>query len=138
MRMGTDGVKHAVSVSNVSGSHVLYVSVTTDAPEVSQILANAICSRGAEMMEHIYGLDPIFVISEGRLPYSPSNSVSVVIPLAAALLAGMAVYGLFLLIKLSDNKINRAEDVEKYLGLSVLGEIPVASSKTRRKGYYYR
>ena len=138
LRMGTDGVKRAVSISSVSGSHVLYVSVTTESPEVSQILANALCSRGAEMMEQIYGLDPIFVISEGRLPHSPSNSVSVTKPLAMAFFAGLALYGLFVLIKISDNKINTTEDVEKYLGLSVLGEIPVSSSKTRKKGYYYR
>ena len=138
LRMGTDGVKRAVSISSVSGSHVLYVSVTTESPEVSQILANALCSRGADMMEKIYGLDPIFVISEGRLPRSPSNSVSVMKPAAMAVFAGLALYGLFVLVKISDNKINTREDIEKYLGLSVLGEIPVASAKTRKKGYYYR
>jgi hypothetical protein len=39
-----------------------------------------------------------------------------------------------------DDKINSAEDVERYLGMSTLGMIPNRQDSVRRKakyGYYY-
>ena len=39
-----------------------------------------------------------------------------------------------------NDKINSAEDVEKYLGMSMLGMIPNRNDSVRRKskyGYYY-
>ena len=58
-----------------------------------------------------------------------------IIPPVYVLIVG-AVYAIALLIKLNDNKVNCAEDVEKYLGLSVLGEIPTFSGATKIKKYY--
>lgn len=135
--MKTAAFKNAISISPVEGSYGLRISVTTSDPEVSQLLANALCTRGSAKMDEIFGSEPITVISEGRRPTSPSNSVNYVLPLAAAVLAGLLVYAIFLIISVSDNKINRAEDVEKYLDLSVLGEIPVVITNPKKNKKYY-
>ena len=43
---------------------------------------------------------------------------------------------IYLVMFLMDDKINDPEDVEKYLKLSILGQIPNKSDAGRRKKYY--
>jgi hypothetical protein len=54
-----------------------------------------------------------------------------------ALIAAILVYAVFFLMFMFDDSVWTDEEIEKYLGLSVLGDIPDANS-TRKKGYGYR
>ncbi len=137
--LGYNGLKRCLSISNVEDSRVLEIAVKTSHPELSKIIVDKICEYGAEEIEDYLGFRQVSIIDEGTLNRHPSNSVSVLTPLLAAIVAGLLVYGVALLIKLNDNKVNTAEDVERYLELSVLGEIPtvVSGSKGKaKKGYY--
>jgi hypothetical protein len=58
-----------------------------------------------------------------------------------SLIAAIAVYGVFFVMYLLDDKISTADDVEKYLGVNILGMIPNRYDAQRKKkgksGYYY-
>jgi hypothetical protein len=44
---------------------------------------------------------------------------------------------IFLFIFLLDDRIRTEEDIERYLGLSILGDIPnIDDVKNKKKGYY--
>lgn len=134
--LGYSGLKRSISISNVSDSRVLEISVRSSDPEFSKVVVDRICSYGANEIKYYMGFDQVRVIDEGTLNYSPSNPVGILIPLAMAFAAGFLVFAIFLIIRLSDNKVNSAEDIEKYLGLSVLAEIPAYNATTRMKRYY--
>lgn len=51
----------------------------------------------------------------------------------ATLLAVVVVYGIFVLTYVLDDKIKTPDDVEKYLGLTVLGLIPNISGESGSK-----
>lgn len=134
--MGYGGLKRNISISNVSESRVLEISVRTSDPELSKEIVDRICAYGASEIKYYMGFDQVRVLDEGTLNRTPSNSVNILIPVTLAILAGLLVYAIALLIRLNDNKVNCAEDVEKYLGLSVLGEIPTFNGATKIKKYY--
>ena len=77
-----------------------------------------------------------------EVPQTPSNPISKLAILLAALIGAAAVYGVFFVLHLLDDKINDADDVQNILGISVLGEIPnerdVSTHKKRYGSYYYR
>jgi len=51
--------------------------------------------------------------------------------------AAVLTYSVFLVIYLLDDKIMTNDDIERYLGLSVLGEIPDSKEAGKnRYGYY--
>ena len=52
------------------------------------------------------------------------------------LIAAALVYFIFLAIFLFDNYIYTEEDIETYLGLSVIGDIPDANESDKRKKKY--
>ena len=137
--MGYSRLKQNISISNVDESRVLEIAVRTSDPELSKLIADKLCSYGAEEIEDYLGFRQVSVIDEGTLNYYPSNSVSKITPLLMAFIAGMLVYAVALIIKLNDNKIHSAEEVERYLELSVLGEIPAvnAGNKNKNRGKYY-
>ena len=136
-QMGYSGLKRSISISNVTDSRVLEISVRTSDPELSKEIVDRICARGASEIKYYMGFDQVRVLDEGTLNYAPSNSVSLLIPIVLAMAAGLLIYVIALLAKLNDDRITCAEDIEKYMGLSVLGEIPafaVAASKAKK--YY--
>ena len=60
--------------------------------------------------------------------------------LAMGMAVALLVYGIYFVRYLLDDKINQPEDVEKYLGVSVLGVIPNSEDSKRRYtkyGTYY-
>ena len=134
--MGYGGLKSRISMSNVSDSRVLEIAVRTSDPELSKEIVDRICARSASEIKYFMGLDQVRVLDQGTLTRSPSNGVSLLMPIALAVVAGLLIYAIALLIRIGDNKIRKAEDVEKYLGLSVLGEIPAFNSSITIKKYY--
>ena len=134
--LGYSGLKRSISISNVTDSRVLEISVRTSDPELSKEIVDRICEYGASEIKYYMGFDQVRVLDEGTLNYSPSNSVSILIPAALAMVAGLLIYAIALFIKLNDDRITCAEDIEKHMGLSVLGEIPVFTAATKAKKYY--
>ena len=53
------------------------------------------------------------------------------------MLAMVAVFGVYVVLYLLDDGIHSDDDVQRYLGLSVLGRIPDLDSINRQSKYMY-
>lgn len=113
-----------ISINGYADSHVMEVSVTSDDPDLSKEIVDKLCAVGAEQIQAHIDFATARVIDEGTLNRHPSNSVNVQLAIILALLTAIVVMGIFVVIYLIDDKIRTPEDVEKRLGLSVLGSIP--------------
>ena len=134
--LGYSGLKKSITISNVPDSRVLEISVRTSDPELSKEIVDRICAYGASEIKYYMGFDQVRVLDAGTLNYAPSNSVSILIPAILAVVAGLLIYAIALFVKINDDRIVNAEDVERYLGLSVLGEIPVFNYSAKSKKHY--
>lgn len=145
-------LKAKTKVENTEESHVMHVSVTASTPEEAQKLVNALsnefCRRVNEKnkVESAEGEKNVekplvSVWDEATLPTQISNPISLLLVVLIALLGGVAVYVVFVVLHFLDDKINTTEDVEKYLGLNLLGVIPNLDDARRRsmrkKTYYH-
>lgn len=128
-----------ISTTNPTKTRFLEVSVKTDAPEKSQAVINLICEKASRNMVDEIGIDQVRVYSPGTLETNPSNSVSFVKYLLVGAAASLCVYGVFVFLFIMDDKIKNAEDVKKYLELSVLAEVPNFEGGSKRAKYkrYY-
>ena len=83
------------------------------------------------------GFRQVNFYSTGNYNPNPCNQVSNIKYLEVGAVGGALVYLIFVLLHLLDDGIRSNEDVEKYLGLSVLGEIPnIGMSSDKKYGYY--
>ena len=128
----------SVSVSNKSGTRIVKVSVTSDTAEKAAYLATEVSKIACDYINtEVYEGQNLFkVIENGAVPEHISNPVSKLTILLIAVAVALVIYVIYLVLFLMDDKINNAEDVEKYLGLNVLGQIPNRHSGRNRAKYY--
>lgn len=131
-----------ISITNEENTRVLYLTVTTKNAQRSVDLANAIAQKACEYYNGYYNSSLCNINDVANLDdaKTPSNPVSKMKLLLVAVAAMIVVYLAYFLLYILDDKINTAEDVEKYLGVNMLGVIPNREDARRRKskgGYYY-
>ena len=146
LSISVEKLKEMIEISHETNTRVLYVSVVAQSPtrakQIADTLVEVFCERVNSKNED--GKTLVTVWGNGNLPATdkPSNPVSMLKIALIALVAAIAVYGVFFVLYLLDDKISTAEDVEKYLGVNMLGQIPNRDEAQRRKkkgygGYYY-
>ena len=132
-------LRSMIKIDNAKDSRILKISVTTGNPELSCAIANAVSEQGVQRIHEIMNVNQMSVYESGKVSHIPSNDVGWQWPTILAFLAALLVYGLCLIFMLLDDKVNDADDVEEYLGLTVLGDIPHKSEgggKKRGSRYY--
>lgn len=126
-----ENLARRISTSNPDGTRVLEVIVRADTPENARKIVNRVCQVGADAITDAMGFQQVNLYEYGTLNETPCNRTSYktygFIGFGAAILA----YAAYLLVFLLNDRIRTEEDVHEYFGLSVLGEIPNASSKSR-------
>ena len=122
-----------ISTLNPDGTRVLEVSVVTDSPELSKKIVDSLCKIGARKISAAMGFEQVNVYEYGTLAESPSNGIGLRKYALIGVCAALAVYIAYLLAFILDDKIRTEEDVNKYLKISVLGDIPNAASASGGK-----
>ena len=136
--MSYEQLAKRISVENKENTRLVYLTVKArtaeEARDIVTTLADVTCTF---MNEDMYDGQKLFkVVDSNVLPTEISNPISLVLILLVAFLGAIAVYSVYLVRFLMDDKINTPEDVEKYLGLSLLGQIPNRHDSSRKKKYY--
>lgn len=129
-----------ISINNKEDTRVLYLSVTSSSPEKSADIANALAEQACNYFNGLYNQTILNSVDQAVEPTKASNPISLLKVALIAFAAAVLVYAIYFVLFILDDKVNNAEDVEKYLGLSVLGVIPNRNDVNRKKqkyGYYY-
>lgn len=122
-----------IKISTSTQSRLLGVSVTDTNPAQAKEICDLFCAEVKLQIKEMMNEDQITIIENGSLPSSPS-SPNLNKNIILSLIAGFAVsVSAILIVKIFDDTIITREDVEKRLGLNVIGEIPY-SSKLDGKG----
>lgn len=122
-----------IDITGYQDSHVLEVSVTSDDAELSKEIVDALCSFGAKQIQDHIDFATARVIDEGTLNRHPSNSVNIPVAIVLGLAAAVVALSVFVLVYVLDDKIRTPENIEKRLGISVLGTIPLAGGEGSHK-----
>ena len=99
---------------------------------------DAICEIGQEQITEAMGFQQVNLYEYGTLNAKPCNTTRMMTYLLVGMIAAVLVYSIYLIIYLLDDRIRTEEDMERYLGLSVLGDIPNADEKKNRQHGYYK
>ena len=123
-----------VSVSNISDTEIIKISVSDEDPEIAAKIANAVASVFKNEVSDIYHLENVTIIDKAEVQSKPYN-IKVAKTLVISFVGGFAVSIMLLFVLYYfDTSIKSSEDVEKKLGVAVIGTIPhVGSGKRGRR-----
>lgn len=130
---------NSISITNPDNTRILEIRVENEDAQQAKEIVDAICSTAANRINKTMGVDQVNVYSKGTVGIAPSNSTGISKYVLTAVIAAFAVYAIYLVALMLDDKIKTEEDVQKYLGLSVLGMIPNSKDskyKSKKYGYY--
>ncbi len=132
-KMTRKDVEDALSVSHTTDTRILNIKCTTEDAELSKVLCEAITNEAAERVSEVTQTDSPALVEPAEVAEKP-NSRGVVSGIEKGGLLGFAVVVVILCLSyLLNDKIRKADDVEKYLGEAVIGVIPYEKSLVFRK-----
>ena len=126
-----------VSVSTPDSTRIIEISVRTTDPYLSRDIANAVREVSSKSIAEVMGVDAVNVVETANLPEtkcSPSTSKNTVL---GGMIGVVIACGILVLLYVLNDTIRTQDDVEKYLGISTLGIIPIddalAADEKKRK-----
>jgi len=128
-----EAMEKMVEVTNPSDTRILYITVTSEDPQEAVEMANEYANVVSDYVSRIMASERPNMLSKAILPekpVSPQKAKNLLIGLAAGLLLSM---GLIVLRFVMNDSIKSVEDVEKYIGLPVLGIVPMMNNRTASK-----
>lgn len=114
-----------ISIDNPSDTRILSITAEDPDPVLAKDLADAVAKTSSNYIGEIMEMVPPKIIEEGVVPEektSPSNGRNA---LLGAALGIVLICGLTVVEELLNDTVQSEEDVEKYLGLTVLASVPL-------------
>lgn len=124
-----------ISVSSVGDSQIINLIVQNADPKFAEAIANTTAQVFQQEIPKLMYVDNVKILAkavaqEGMAPINPKPMQNIVIGLAIGLMLGL---GLAFLLEYLDNTIKTEQDIEKILGMSVLGIVTVMDSQSYKK-----
>lgn len=138
LNMSVNRLSQRITIKNPENTRFLEVTVEDEAPERAKAIVDCLCDKGSVKIEESMGFNQVNLYSYGRLSGNPSNMMGLFAYLLLGIIVMLIIYSILLMMFLLDNEIKTPEDINKYLGISLLAEIPNEDSKITRKKNKYR
>ena len=118
-----------VSVDTQTDTRIVTITVTDTDPARAQYIANELREAAAERIKSVMDIQAVNVVDEANLPTAPSAPSVTKWTAIGFLLGAFFCMAVVLIQFLLDDTIKTSDDIEKYLGLSTLGMIPMMEEK---------
>lgn len=130
LKMSHSELKELITVNNPEDSHILLIDVETSDPRKSIAITNTLVKFGIDQIYRVVGNDEPTIIDSAQ-----ADAVNVLKPslikyvAMGGMLGAFAVCAIIVISVLMDTTLKSQEDIEKYLELPLIGEVPENQEK---------
>ena len=117
-------LRNMISVISVNDTLIVNLTVESNDPELAKDIANELVSIVKNLSTEFDGLEDVEILDTALTPTSPSGPNRLLYLMVGVLLGGMIGVGIVLAFEFLNKDIKNGKDVEKILGLRLLGRIP--------------
>lgn len=122
--MSYDALEQKVSVTAIDDTQVMRIAVTDPDPKLAKQIVKEIARISPNEIVDAVEAGSCKVVSQVRVPSAPVSPNAAKNTVIAAFIGAVLVVAIVIIKNLVSNYIVDDEDVQKYLGLPVLGVIP--------------
>ena len=113
-----------IEVTSANNTRIMVISVTSGDPVLAANLSNSIGREFATTVVEIMDADNVNFVDIAEPPVEPSAPQKLLVTAIAGVAALLLAIAIAILNEMFNTTIRTAEDVEKYLGLTVLARVP--------------
>ncbi|MHB8073136.1 YveK family protein [Desulfosporosinus fructosivorans] len=113
-----------ISINPVKTTEILEIQVLNIDPVLAASIANSMAQEFSKAVIEIKKVDSVSIVDSAVTPDKPVKPNKTLNVLIAFVVGLMASVGVVFLLEYIDNTIKTSDDVEKLLGIPVLGVIP--------------
>lgn len=121
-----------VSVSTPTNSRVINISVSDSDPYDACDITNAILEASMEHIQDVVNVETISVVEKANIPVTSDTAGARRNMMYGAIIGAVIVIIVIAVIFSTNDTIRTSEDVERYLGLSTMALIPLASGEKKQ------
>lgn len=128
-----------ISVETSTDTRIVTIHVTDEDPYLAHSIANCVREIAAGEIQNVMNVEAANVFEAADIPETPVSPSKVKNTLIGVILGFLIAVAAILISYLMNDTIQTSEDVERYLSLSTLGQIPlvegeiVSKKKSRSK-----
>ena len=122
-----------VSVTTPTDTRIVAITVEDTDPVQAMNIANSIRETASEHIQNVMDIEAVNVVETANMPTEKAGPSVIKWTLIGGLLGIFLICAVILVQYLMDDTIKSSEDVEKYLGVSTLALIPMASQENGSK-----
>lgn len=127
-------LREQMTISNAINSQVINLTVQGEDPNLARDIANTTAKVFQANVGDIMNVDNVSILAEAEVPegmgpISPRPTLNIAVAFVVGLLIGV---GLAFLLDYLDKTVKTEQDIEKLLGLPVLGIIPTVTTDGKK------
>lgn len=122
-----------IEVGTTSDTRIITIKVKDEDPYMARDIANAIRDTAAEHIKSVMNIEAVNVVDMANIPDNKCSPSLFKNGFVAGALGCFLAVVIILIQYMSNDTIKLSEDVEKYLGLSTLGVIPMDNNNVKKK-----
>ena len=120
-----------ISVQNVNETEIIKITVSSSKPKEAKEIANVVAVKFLDEVKDIYNLENVSIIDKAVLDKEPYNINVVKESIIYIALGVVLSCGVIFVIYYFDNTIKSIDQVEKRLGIPVIGTVPMVGKKDK-------
>jgi len=124
LSLTVEELDNLISITQVKTTEILDIQITNTDPELAKTIANSMAQEFSKAVIEIKKVDSVSIVDPAVTPDKPVKPNKKLNVLIAFVVGLMASVGLIFLLEYMDNTVKTSDDVEKLLGIPVLGVIP--------------
>lgn len=125
LREDYKSLRDRVELNNPSNSRILEITVTDENPELAKTIADQIAKVSSAFIAEKMDQDPPTIIQNGYADGSPVSPNILKNTVLGGMLGAVLSIALVVISYLFNDTITGPEDIEKKLGMNVLGSLPM-------------
>lgn len=129
-----DELAEMITVTTAQDTRIITITVTDTNPTRAQDIANAVRTAASKHIYEVMDIEAVNVVDYANLPENPISPNTIKNIIIGGLIGFVLVIAILVISFLMDDTIKTPDDVELYLGLSVLASIPYDDTMEENAG----
>jgi Capsular polysaccharide biosynthesis protein len=122
-----------ITVQNPMDTRLLNITVAYKDPFMAKQIADAVRDISSKHIREVMNIEEVNKAEDANIPEDPSSPNILMNTILGGLVGGIIAVGIILFVNMMDDTLKTPDDIEKYLGISVLSSIPVQNGDAGKK-----